>query len=64
MAQTKTKSTSSVQSPLETYLREINETALLTAQGERDLASGASETSEDEVAPEAKDAPEPTADSE
>jgi len=29
---------SPVQSPLETYLREINETALLTAQDERDLA--------------------------
>jgi len=27
-----------VQTPLETYLREINETALLTAQDERDLA--------------------------
>ena len=29
---------SNVQSPLETYLREINETALLTAQDERELA--------------------------
>ena len=29
---------SSVQTPLETYLREINETALLTADDERDLA--------------------------
>jgi RNA polymerase primary sigma factor len=29
---------SSVQSPLETYLREINETALLSAQDEQDLA--------------------------
>lgn len=29
---------SAVQSPLETYLREINETALLTAQDERELA--------------------------
>ncbi len=28
----------SVQTPLETYLREINETALLTAQDEKDLA--------------------------
>lgn len=39
-AATKAASTkrSSVQSPLETYLREINETALLTAQDERDLA--------------------------
>jgi RNA polymerase primary sigma factor len=32
------KSSSSVQSPLETYLREINETALLTADDEKDLA--------------------------
>ncbi len=32
------KSSSSVQSPLETYLREINETALLTADDEHDLA--------------------------
>jgi RNA polymerase primary sigma factor len=31
-------SRSSVQSPLETYLREINETALLTPQDEQDLA--------------------------
>jgi len=29
----------SVQNPLETYLREINETALLTAQDERDLSN-------------------------
>ena len=29
----------SVQTPLETYLREINETALLTAQDEKDLAN-------------------------
>lgn len=42
---TKTKTTprrrlsSSVQSPLETYLREINETALLSAQDEKDLAN-------------------------
>src|SRR5476651_1078478 len=28
-----------VQSPLETYLREINETALLTADGEKELAN-------------------------
>jgi RNA polymerase primary sigma factor len=35
---TRRKSSSSVQTPLETYLREINETALLTAQDERDLA--------------------------
>ncbi len=27
-----------VQTPLETYLREINETALLTAQDEKDLS--------------------------
>ncbi len=32
-------SSSSVQTPLETYLREINETALLTAQDERELAT-------------------------
>ena len=31
-------SKSSVQTPLETYLREINETALLTAADERELA--------------------------
>jgi RNA polymerase primary sigma factor len=31
-------SSSSVQTPLETYLREINETALLTADDEKDLA--------------------------
>jgi RNA polymerase primary sigma factor len=31
-------SSSAVQSPLETYLREINETALLSAQQEKDLA--------------------------
>lgn len=35
---TKRKRSSAVQSPLETYLREINETALLTAQEERELA--------------------------
>ena len=34
----KRKSGSSVQTPLETYLREINETALLNAEEERDLA--------------------------
>lgn len=32
------KDATSAQSPLETYLREINETALLTAKDERDLA--------------------------
>jgi len=32
------KKTASLQTPLETYLREINETALLTAKDERDLA--------------------------
>jgi RNA polymerase primary sigma factor len=32
------KSSSSLQTPLETYLREINETALLTAKDEHDLA--------------------------
>ena len=35
----KRQSSSSLQTPLETYLREINETALLTAQDERDLAN-------------------------
>lgn len=34
----RTTKTSGVQSPLETYLREINETALLTANDERELA--------------------------
>ncbi|OYP35823.1 RNA polymerase subunit sigma [Rhodopirellula sp. MGV] len=34
-----TRRTDAAQSPLETYLREINETALLTAQEELDLAS-------------------------
>lgn len=33
------KDTTSAQSPLETYLREINETALLTAKDERELAT-------------------------
>ena len=37
-AMSKKKSTSNLQTPLETYLREINETALLTAQEEKDLA--------------------------
>lgn len=35
---TRRRKSSSVQSPLETYLREINETSLLTAQEEKDLA--------------------------
>jgi RNA polymerase primary sigma factor len=35
---TRTKSSSSVQTPLETYLREINETSLLNAAQERELA--------------------------
>ena len=34
----KTKRSSGLQTPLETYLREINETNLLTAQDEKDLA--------------------------
>lgn len=34
----RTKASASVQTPLETYLREINETALLTAADERELA--------------------------
>lgn len=35
----KRQSSSTLQTPLETYLREINETALLSAQDERDLAN-------------------------
>jgi RNA polymerase primary sigma factor len=35
----KRKSSSAVQTPLETYLREINETALLTARDEKELAT-------------------------
>ncbi len=35
---TKPRKSSAVQSPLETYLREINETALLSAQEEKELA--------------------------
>ncbi len=38
MATTKRKSSGGVQTPLETYLREINETALLSAQDEQELA--------------------------
>ena len=38
MPTTQRKSSSAVQTPLETYLREINETALLTAADERELA--------------------------
>jgi RNA polymerase primary sigma factor len=38
MPTTRRKPASGVQSPLETYLREINETALLTAADERNLA--------------------------
>jgi RNA polymerase primary sigma factor len=38
MAKTRRRSSSAVQSPLETYLREINETALLTAEDEHELA--------------------------
>ncbi len=38
-ATTSTKRSSRLQSPLETYLKEINETALLTAQDEIDLAN-------------------------
>ncbi len=39
MQKTTRRRTSSVQNPLETYLREINETALLTAQDEKDLSN-------------------------
>jgi RNA polymerase primary sigma factor len=38
MATTRRKASSSVQTPLETYLREINETALLSARDEQELA--------------------------
>jgi RNA polymerase primary sigma factor len=38
MAKTRRKASAAVQSPLETYLREINETALLTADDEHHLA--------------------------
>ena len=38
MPTTRRKSSLAVQSPLETYLREINETALLTANEEKELA--------------------------
>jgi RNA polymerase primary sigma factor len=38
MAKLRRRTTAAVQSPLETYLREINETALLTAADEQDLA--------------------------
>jgi len=38
MTTTTRKTSSAVQTPLETYLREINETALLTAADERELA--------------------------
>jgi RNA polymerase primary sigma factor len=39
MKATRRKSSAAVQSPLETYLREINETALLSAKDERELAT-------------------------
>ena len=38
MAKTRRRSSASVQTPLETYLREINETALLSAHDEQELA--------------------------
>ncbi|HEY1067374.1 MAG TPA: sigma-70 family RNA polymerase sigma factor, partial [Pirellulales bacterium] len=38
MPKTRRKTGSAVQSPLETYLREINETPLLTANDEKELA--------------------------
>lgn len=46
MARTRTNAPTAVQSPLETYLREINETALLTAAQEQELATaiGAGDT--------------------
>ncbi len=39
MATTRRKTSPAAQSPLETYLREINETSLLTAKDERELAT-------------------------
>ena len=39
----KRKVSSAVQTPLETYLREINETALLTAREEKELATSIGE---------------------
>ncbi|REK17208.1 MAG: RNA polymerase sigma factor RpoD/SigA [Planctomycetota bacterium] len=39
MTTTRRRQTSAVQTPLETYLREINETSLLTAQDEQELAT-------------------------
>ena len=38
MPKTRRRPLASVQSPLETYLREINETSLLSADDEHDLA--------------------------
>ncbi len=38
LSRRRTKDTASAQSPLETYLREINETSLLSAKDERELA--------------------------
>lgn len=38
LARSRRRSSSTLQSPLETYLREINETALLSAEEERELA--------------------------
>src|SRR5690606_17613443 len=38
MAKTRRKASAAVQSPLETYLREINETPLLSADDEHELA--------------------------
>ncbi len=39
MTTTRRRTTSAVQTPLETYLREINETSLLTAKDEQELAT-------------------------
>ena len=39
MTTTRRRSTAAVQTPLETYLREINETSLLTARDEQELAT-------------------------
>jgi RNA polymerase primary sigma factor len=43
MPTTRRRSTAAVQTPLETYLREINETALLTARDEQELAGSIGE---------------------
>jgi RNA polymerase primary sigma factor len=39
MATTRRRNSAAVQTPLETYLREINETSLLSAKDEQELAA-------------------------